>query len=451
MSDILYESTNGKAEKVPFRQVLLAGQAPDGGLYVPESIPGLSPDEISSFKDKPYADVAYAVTGKFLEGELPANELWRIVEDAYSFPVPLEKVFDRVHVMRLDRGPTAAFKDFAARMMARLMSFFIIQEDRRLLILTATSGDTGSAVAHAFYGVDNIDVVVLFPEREVTGMQRRQMTTLGGNISCIAVDGKFDDCQRLVKSAFSDVELEGLGLSSANSINFGRLLPQTVYYFYAYANLFEEDGEQIVFSVPSGNFGNLMGGVFAREMGLPVKRFVVATNENDEFPRFISSGVYEPISPSRECISNAMNVGNPSNLARLVHLYGGFLDEKGFLQKKPDMQSLRRDFYSTSISNTETRDAIKEVYEKYSMILEPHGAVGWAGLMKYLGESAWNGLSVSLETADPAKFPEEITKALGVKPELPESMKDLEDKEEDYRKMKSDYSALKKYLLDGFA
>lgn len=450
MSGILYESTNGKAGKASFKEALLAGQAPDGGLYVPEHVPEISLDEIASFKYKPYADVAYAVTRKFLEGELPDADLARIVGDAYSFSVPLERVFDCVHIMRLDKGPTAAFKDFAARMMARLMSFYIKKEGGRLLILTATSGDTGSAVAHAFHGVENIDVVVLFPGKEVTGMQRRQMTTLGGNVSCLAVDGKFDDCQLLVKTAFKDSDLEGLSLSSANSINFGRLLPQSVYYFYAYANLFEEAGEKIVFSVPSGNFGNLMGGVYAREMGLPVERFVVATNENDEFPRFLDSGVYEPLKPSRECISNAMNVGNPSNLARLMHVYNGILDEKGVLHKVPDIEALRRDFYSVSISNDETRNAIKDVYEKHSLILEPHGAVGWAGLKSYLADSGWNGLSVSLETADPAKFPEEIIKVLGIEPPIPESMKGLAEKKEHYQKINSEYSSLKKYLVKEF-
>jgi threonine synthase len=446
MASIMYESTNGKAPKATFGEALLAGQAPDGGLYMPEKVPNIRLQEIAALKGRPYAEVAYEVTGKFLEGEIPDKGLKKITEEAYTFPVPLERVSDRVYVMRLDRGPTAAFKDFAARMMAQLMQYFLKKEGKRILILTATSGDTGSAVAHAFHGADNIDVVVLFPKREVTEMQRRQMTTLGGNVSCLAVDGKFDDCQRLVKQAFSDPELKSLGLSSANSINFGRLLPQTVYYFYAYANLAEKAGEKIVFSVPSGNFGNLMGGVFAREMGLPVGRFVVATNENDEFPRFLETGEYKPIRPSRECISNAMNVGNPSNLARLIHMYEGLLDEKGVLCKTPNMEEMRKDFYSVSVSDGKTRDAIKEVYDKYSLILEPHGAVGWAGLTSYLKESGWNGLSVCLETADPAKFPEEITRVLGIKPKTPESMLGLLEKKEYYEEAPSDYGSIKRFL-----
>lgn len=444
---ILYESTNGRAKKVSFREALLLGQAPDGGLFVPQRVPSIGLSEIASFKGRPYSEVAFEVSRRFVGGQVPEKELEAIVGEAYDFPVPIEKAFDGVHVMRLDRGPTAAFKDFAARMMARLMSFFLLDDGGRLLVLTATSGDTGSAVAHAFHGLENIDVMVLFPREEVTARQRKQMTTLGGNVSCLAVDGKFDDCQLLVKTAFKDGELARLNLSSANSINFGRLMPQAVYYFYAYANLFEEEGEGIVFSVPSGNFGNLMGGVYAKKMGLPVHGFVAATNENDEFPRFLETGEYNPIKPSRECISNAMNVGNPSNLARLIHEYGGVMDEKGVLKKKPDMNALRRDFYSVSVSDDETRQAIKEAYTKYRLLLEPHGAVGWAGLSHYLNDLGWSGLSVCLETADPAKFPEEIVRTLGFEPPVPESLSGIESRRESFEELGADYGKLKKLLL----
>ena len=446
MEKILYESTNGKAEKVSFRQALLDGQAPDGGLYTPDRIPSISLGDIEALKGTPYHEVAFKVTKRFLEGEIPDAHLEKLLVDAYDFPVPIEHAFDRSFVMRLDRGPTAAFKDFAARFMARLISYYLELDDKRLLILTATSGDTGSAVANAFFGLENIEVVVLFPEREVTGMQRAQMTTLGGNVSALAVDGKFDDCQRLVKTAFNDRDLDPLNLSSANSINFGRLLPQSVYYFYAYANLFEKGGEGIVFSVPSGNFGNLMGGVLAYRMGLPVEKFVVATNANDCFPNFLKSGSFTPINPSRECISNAMNVGNPSNLARLVHFYGGFLDERGKLHKTPDMNALRKDYYSVSITDEETREAIREAYEGYSLLLEPHGAVGWAGLKRFIKETGWSGLAVAHETADPAKFPEEIEKVLDIKPSIPSSMQGLMEKEEIFNLCPNEYRELKSIL-----
>ena len=281
-----------------------------------------------------------------------------MLQDAYNYEVPVEKVYDGKYVLRLDRGPTCSFKDFAARLMGRLIQYFLRQEGKEILILTATSGDTGSAVAHAFFGLDNIKVVVLFPEKEVTERQRRQMTTLGKNVFPLAVEGKFDDCQALVKQAFADPDLKGLNLSSANSINIGRLLPQAVYYFYAHSRVAPQ-GEAVVFSVPSGNFGDLMGGLIALKMGLPVHKYVVATNENDEFPNFMKTGIYEPIRPSKNCISNAMNVGHPSNLARLFSLYGGQMDETGRVSRQPDLQAMRRELYAVSITDEETRNTIR--------------------------------------------------------------------------------------------
>jgi threonine synthase len=300
-------------------------------------------------------------------------------------------------------------------------------------------------VAHAFYGLDNLRVVVLFPEKEVTERQRRQMTTLGKNIYPLAVDGKFDDCQALVKQAFADMDLKGLNLSSANSINIGRLLPQAVYYFYAYSKT-AANGNSIVFSVPSGNFGDLMGGLMAMRMGLPVHRFVVATNENDEFPNFMRTGVYEPIRPSKNCISNAMNVGHPSNLARLFYLYGGQMDEKGMVNKKPDLAAMRKELFAISISDQETRRTIKEAYANHKVLLEPHGAVGWAGLMRYLKEVEDWSPCVSLETADPAKFPDEIIRLTGVNPPLPQAMALLDQLEEHFVKIDGNYDSLKQYI-----
>jgi threonine synthase len=259
------------------------------------------------------------------------------------------------------------------------------------------------------------------------------------------VDGKFDDCQALVKRAFADPDLQGLHLSSANSINFGRLLPQSIYYVYAYSKLRGDVGEKIVYSVPSGNFGDLIGGIIAKEMGLPVSRFVVATNENNEFPRFLESGVYEPIRPSKACISNAMNVGHPSNLARLFHIYGGWIDNGGVVREQPDLDRMRADLWSVSVSDDETRKAIKEAYVKHKLLLEPHGAVGWKALMDYIGVEG-GGLAVSLETADPAKFPDEIVSILGVEPELPESLKGLDELEEQMVKLPGDYGRLKEFL-----
>ena len=446
---IKFFSTNGHQERVDFKGALLAGQAPDKGLYMPESLPFLSQEIIQGFPQMSYHQIAYQVIKPYI-GELVAEQaLLDMLKDAYSFDVPLERVYDGKYLLRLDRGPTCSFKDFAARLMARLMQYFLKEEGKSIIILTATSGDTGSAVAHAFYGLENIRVIVLFPEKEVTERQRRQMTTLGKNIYPLAVAGKFDDCQAQVKQAFADPDLAGLALSSANSINIGRLLPQAVYYFYAHSRV-APGGEKVVFSVPSGNFGDLMGGLIALKMGLPVKKFVAATNENDEFPLFMQTGRYEPIQPSKNCISNAMNVGHPSNLARLFALYGGQMDESGQVIRQPELSAMREEIYAVSISDEETRQTIKDAYTRHMVLLEPHGAVGWAGLQRYLKEFGDWSPAVSLETADPAKFPDEIVRLTGINPPLPPAMASLDEKEENYLRMAGGYASLKEYLMEFF-
>ncbi len=424
MPGIRYYSTNLKSEKVPFWEALIKGQAPDKGLYMPEVIPQFTKSEIENLAGKKYHEIAYTVIYKFLNGEIPSDDLYKITKDAYNFDVPLELVYDRNYIMRLDRGPTCSFKDFAARIMGRLMQYKLKKENRSLLILTATSGDTGSAIANAFYDLDNIKVVILFPENEVTDRQRKQMTTLHKNISIIALNGKFDDCQAIVKRAFADHDLNYLNLSSANSINIGRLLPQSVYYFWAFSKLARNTEDKIIFSVPSGNFGDLMGGIIAREMGLPVKKFVIATNENDEVPLYFKENFYKAIVPSRNCISSAMNVGHPSNLARIIALYGGVMDEKGIIHKSPDIERLKKEMYAVSITDVETRSTIEKVYKQHKIIIEPHGAVGWIGLQHYFADNPPENnpqqLTVTLETAHPAKFPVEIKEILAIDPELPE-------------------------------
>jgi threonine synthase len=449
MEQILYYSTNLQAEAVSFRNALLQGQAPDRGLYMPNRIPSFNKNEIQDFKGMPYHEIAFAVAEKFLKNEVPSEDLRRIVKDAYNFDVPLEKVYKRHYLMRLDQGPTASFKDFAARMMGRLMQYFLQKEQKELLILTATSGDTGSAIANAFYGLDNIQVVILFPENEVTDRQRKQMTTLGDNISVIGIDGKFDDCQAMVKSAFADEDLKHLNLSSANSINIGRLLPQSVYYIYAWSQL-AEINEETVFAVPSGNFGDLMGGLIAKNLGLPVKKFVICTNANDEVPVYLKTNVYKTIAPSKNCVSSAMNVGHPSNMARIISMYGGIMDEKGVISKEPNLTTLKNDLWGVSITDEETRKTIVDVYKKYNVLLEPHGAVGWAGLQLFIDENneVDNQPTVTLETAHPAKFPQEIRKLLNFDPELPESLQDLDEKEEKFLTLKNDYKLFKSFLLD---
>jgi threonine synthase len=449
MERILYRSTNKNSEIVDFKYAVLKGQAPDYGLYMPTVIPSFTEDEIKSFRGKEYYEIAFYVLHRFLNQEIDKQNLMKMVKKAYNFDVPLEKINEKLYILYLDRGPTASFKDFAARFMAEVMEYFAVKEKLNLTVLVATSGDTGGAIANAFLEKENIKVVILFPLEEITEIQRRQMTTLNKNIIPIGLKGKFDDCQNMVKMAFNDPELKFLNLTSANSINISRLLPQSIYYFYAFSKL---DFDTIIFSVPSGNFGNLMGGVIAKKMGLPVKKFIVAVNENDEFPNFLKTGEYKPVIPSRKCSSNAMNVGHPSNFARLIDLYGGWIyDERdengkviryGVLKEKPDMKKLIEDFISFSIKDEEVEDTIKKYYKNYKIILDPHGAVGIAAFEKSnIYESV-----ISIETAHPGKFPEVIKKVLGIEPEIPETLKNLLSKEEKFNVIENNYTEFKNFL-----
>ncbi|MBN2343804.1 MAG: threonine synthase [Deltaproteobacteria bacterium] len=443
-----FYSTNKSAPEVTLAEALLMGQAPDKGLYLPRHLPHLSQAFLRTASQLTYPELAAKVLSSYAD-TFTEEEMLAICTDAYDFDIPIEHVTDRRHILRLDRGPSASFKDFAARFMGRAIGRLVARENRELLILTATSGDTGSAVAHAFLGVPGIKVLVLFPRDEVSDRQRKQMTTLGDNVAMISVDGKFDDCQALVKRAFADPDLTALNLSSANSINIGRLLPQSVYYIYAAAQIADiGNGEKVLICVPSGNFGNLMGAVLAFKCGLPVEKFVVATNANDEVPLFIESGSYQKIEPSRVCISNAMNVGHPSNLARLVDLYGGHLDETGQMLKQPDMAALKQDFFAVSISDDLTRKTIDAAYKEHGVLLEPHGAVGFAGLNQYLEVHPEHTETpmISLETAHPAKFPDEVRNITGVEPPVPACLEGLEEKPEAFDEMRVDYDDFKSYL-----
>jgi len=446
---LLFSSTNRQSPAVNLREALLAGQAPDRGLYFPEKFPRLSPAEIAAFAGLPYHEIAFRVLAKYTAGIIPDDALAAMCREAYNFSIPLEKIYDRVHLMRLDQGPTASFKDFAAQMMARLFGRFLGEEGRKLTILTATSGDTGAAVAHAFHKIPGIQVIVLFPLAEVSESQRKLMTTLKDNVRTIAVDGKFDDCQAMVKRAFADPDLAHIALSSANSINIGRLLPQSVYYFYAASRL-APAGEAIAFSVPSGNFGDMMGAVVAREMGLPVKKIIASVNDNDAFPKFLATGDYQKICPSRNSLSNAMNVGHPSNLARLVAVYGGQMDETGKLHRQPDLVAMRRDIFSTSVSDARTVAGIRDFWSKYQLLLEPHGAVAWQGFRDWLEAEKMSRETfpaVIVETANPAKFPEEVEKVVGWPPDVPPAMTAAIQLPEDYDRMGADYEMFKIYLV----
>jgi len=453
MGGIKYYSTNRNINEagfisfkglVSFKDALMMGQAPDAGLFMPERIPNISKGELEDLREKRYFEIAHTILEKFLYAEIESEHLLKLCKEAYNFRVPVEKVHDRKYVLRLDQGPTASFKDFAARMMARLMGA-LKDEKKSLNILVATSGDTGSAVGEAFKGVKGINVFILYPEKEVSGRQKKQLDTIGDNVTTLAVDGKFDDCQNLVKMAFQDKDLANLNLTSANSINIGRILPQMIYYFYAYLEKSEE-GEKVLISIPSGNFGNSLGCEFGRRMGLPAHKIIMAVNENDEFPRYLNNGHYQKLSPSKACISNAMNVGHPSNLARFFDLYGGTVDKSGKVYKYPDLKKMKTNLFSVSVSDQKTRDTIKSVYEKYNVVLEPHGAVGWAGLESYYQVNGDYPLCISLETAHPSKFPEEIKSLLGFHPELPESMKDVDGRKGCPIRIENDYLKLKKFL-----
>lgn len=435
-----------------FREALLKGLAPDGGLYMPVNLPVFSQNELEKFSALSYPELAFHIIASITGDEIGIEELREICNSVYTFGIPLEHVEARQYIMRLDQGPTASFKDFAALLMGRLMQYFLGKEKRKITILTATSGDTGSAVANAFKGLENINVVILYPANEVTGLQRKQMTTLGGNIRVIEIDGKFDDCQRLVKTAFMDQSLTKFNLSSANSINIGRLLPQSVYYFYVWSRLINNSKDSCIFSVPSGNFGNLVGGILAKKMGLPVKRFVIATNENNEVPLFLQNDVYHPVSPSIYCISSAMNVGHPSNLARIIAMYGGRMDEKGIILTMPDMNALRRNFFATFISDAETRETIRKIYTKYGVLLEPHGAVAWAGLQEVLEKHPGycDELCFAVETAHPAKFRDEIKVILNIEPELPESLRKAESQSEEFLSLENNYDLLRQFITQNY-
>ncbi|MBN2320375.1 MAG: threonine synthase [Acidobacteria bacterium] len=444
-----FASTNRLAPEVTLAEALLQGQAPDRGLYLPVTVPSFTREDFAALRNGSYPEVASIVLRKFTLGTFPDDDLDAMCQRAYDFDVPLEQVDTRRYIMRLDRGPTASFKDFAGRMMGQMFGKLRENASNRLVILTATSGDTGSAVAQAFYRIPNIEVAVLFPPAEVSDRQRKQMTTLGENITPIAVEGKFDDCQALVKQAFADDTLRGIQLTSANSINIGRLMPQIVYYVYAAVRIAPEN-DPVIISIPSGNFGNMMGALLAMRMGVPIEKIVIATNTNDEVPKFFETGVYQKIVPSRHCLSNAMNVGHPSNFARVLALYGGWMDETGTIRQMPDMTHMKSELWATGVNDDDTRLTIQSAWQKNRLLLEPHGATGWLGLQRYLDENPSSSTAVCIETAHPAKFPEEIEKLLGFTPEAPPSLAKVEQKKENYRTMPADYNAFRELILETY-
>ena len=403
---MLWISTVGKSPSVSFEEALRRGLAPDGGLYLPEDLEPLSADFFEHLPDRPLGETTALLTRHLLGAEFDFQILDAIAAEAINFPIPVVRLGRRVWALELFHGPTLAFKDVGARFLARLLGN-LRSERGRSTVLVATSGDTGGAVAQAFFKVAGTRVAVLYPAGQVTPIQERQFTTLGGNIRAFAVDGTFDDCQRLVKQAFSDQDLaEQLDLTSANSINIGRLLPQIFYYFHAVSQLSESlDGKPLLFSTPSGNFGNLTAGLMARSLGLDC-RFVAATNANDVVPEYLETGVYTPRA-SQRTRSNAMDVGNPSNLARIQHLYRG------------DVELLRRDVIGRRVDDETTLRTIRQVDREYGYLLDPHSAVGYRALVDVLAEQSESAVGVVLATAHPAKFGETVESAVARSVSLP--------------------------------
>lgn len=431
-----FYSTNKKSKSVSFKEAVIKGIADDGGLFMPEAINKLPGNFFKEIEDFSFHEISFQAAKNIIENEINERDLNSIIERAINFSAPLIDLDENKKVLELFHGPTLAFKDFGARFMAEVLSFFVKGNNKEINILVATSGDTGSAVANGFYGSESIKVILLYPAGKVSEIQEKQLTTLGNNISAVEVNGTFDDCQRIVKEAFADKELnKKLILSSANSINIARLLPQSFYYFNTYKQL-KEKSKLLFFSVPSGNFGNLTGGLFAKKMGLPVDKFIAAVNSNDIFPNYLNTGKFLP-KPSIKTISNAMDVGNPSNFHRITDLYND------------ETELIKSVIFSSSFSDDLTKSAIKKVNEKYNYIIDPHGAVGFLALEEFVNQNKFENYNgIILETAHPAKFIDTVENIIDRKITIPERLKTCLNKEKKTLKISNNYNELKDLLMN---
>jgi threonine synthase len=438
---ILY-STKNKSYQVDLKEAVMKGLPDDNGLFMPLDIPVLPAEFVQNLADYSFLQIAERVCETLFKGAIPTEDLKVLLKNAFDFPAPLVKLDDQKYILELFHGPSLAFKDFGARFMAQLMSYFNRGESRELTILVATSGDTGGAVAAGFYKTPGIRVVILYPSGKVSMLQEKQLTTLGHNISALEIDGTFDDCQALVKQAFLDTDLnQRLRLSSANSINIARLIPQALYYFEAYKQL-AKGGDPVIFCVPSGNFGNLTAGLLATKMGLPVHHFIAATNANDVVPAYLENGKY--ISrPSVRTLSNAMDVGNPSNFARMLDIFLGS-DESS------TWNNMRNQISGYAFSDQETQVAMREVDEKYQYTIDPHGAVGYLALDEYQKVHP-QSRGIVLETAHPAKFIDDVEATLDRKIEIPERLAILADAEKDSTFLKPLYESFKQLLIERYS
>jgi len=428
-----YISLNDKNHKVSFEDAVVRGLAPGKALYFPEKIPNLSKDFFQNLGELSKEEIAFEAIKPFVGEEIDKNGLQEILKKTLNFEFPVVPISENTGTLELFHGPTLAFKDVGAGFMAGCLGHFVKKGNLgKITVLVATSGDTGGAVANGFLGVEGIDVVILYPKGKVSEIQEKQLTTLGQNITALEVNGNFDDCQDMVKKAFSDSEIsEKRQLTSANSINVARWLPQMFYYFFAYNQLSEKQ-QKLVFSVPSGNFGNICAGMLAKKMGLPIDHFIASNNENNVVTRYLKSKEYTP-KPSVQTISNAMDVGNPSNFVRILELFNN------------EFEPLSKQLFSFSYSDEETRKAIKEVKDRYNYVMDPHGAVGYLGLQEFLVENP-DYYGTFLETAHPVKFLETVEEVIGEKVEIPASIKEAMNKEKKAFNI-SDYDELKAYLM----
>ncbi len=428
-----YYSLNHNAPKVAFQEAVIQGLAQDKGLYFPEQIIPLSEAFFDSIEQRSNAEIAFEVIQQFVGDAIPNSVLKTIIEDTLCFDFPLVEVEQNIYALELYHGPTMAFKDVGARFMARCLAYFNKDKnDNKNTVLVATSGDTGGAVASGFLGVSGVEVVILYPSGKVSDIQERQLTTLGQNITALEVDGFFDDCQDMVKKAFLDEDLKHKNLTSANSINIARWLPQMFYFFFAYKAL-KKQNKPLVIACPSGNFGNICAGIMAKKLGLPIAHFVAATNVNDTVPRFLENGKYDP-KPSIATISNAMDVGNPSNFIRIQELYAN------------DLKAFENDFSAFAFTDEATQEAMKSIYKNNQYIAEPHGAVGYLGLKKVLKNSE-NSIGVFLETAHPIKFLDIVTPVLNIQLQVPKQIESVLNKEKVSIKISS-YEDLKTFLIN---
>lgn len=430
-----YYSTNGQSSLASLEEAVVKGLAPDGGLYMPERIKALPSSFFEQIENLSFQEISYQVADAFFGEDIPVDRLKQIVYDTLSFDVPLVQVHNNIYSLELFHGPTLAFKDIGARFMARLLSYFIRQEGKEQVnVLVATSGDTGSAVANGFLGVEGIHVYVLYPKGKVSEIQEKQFTTLGKNITAIEVDGTFDDCQALVKSSFIDEQLnEAFTLTSANSINVARFLPQSFYYFYAYAQLKKLHLEKnVVACVPSGNFGNITAGLFSKRMGLPIRRFIAANNRNDIFYQYLCTGDYSP-RPSIATLANAMDVGNPSNFARIYDLY------------YHSHQAIVGDISSAAYDDEQIREAIRFVWEEYQYLLDPHGACGYSALRDGLHKDE---TAFFLETAHPAKFLQVVESVVGLKIAIPDTIQCFMQGTKQSVRLSAHFADFKSWLLE---